>query len=99
LADELVDQRRIPAVVVLSDGADTASQRGYDQVRRSLKFDPDDKPVMVFTIGYGQMADRRVLQGIAQATQAKFYTGEPATILKVLEDNAAFFGRGEVPAR
>ena len=50
------DPRRIRAVVVLTDGADTAKQMTLEQLLGSLKFDAETRTTRVFTIGYGSDA-------------------------------------------
>jgi Ca-activated chloride channel family protein len=45
----------------------------------------------VFTIGFGDNADRRVLEQIADATGAKQYDSDLDTIREVYADIATFF--------
>lgn len=85
------DPNTIEALVVISDGADTSSKLAYEELMGKIQFDPDKQPIMIFTVGYGQEADNAKLEQISHKTQAKFYSGDPRTIRKVLVDNAAFF--------
>ena len=92
--EQAATREQIPAIVVLSDGEDNRSTITYEKMLERVKFDPDEKPFLVFTIGYGGETDDKKLEDLAKATQAKFYKGTPGTIRKVLEENAAFFGSG-----
>ena len=89
LADRHAD--RIAAIIVLTDGADTNSRMKLDQLLNEIRSDNELRTVKVFTIGYGSDADKKVLQSIANATQAKFYVGTPENIREVFRDVSTFF--------
>ncbi len=82
---------RISAIVVLTDGADTDSGLKLNQLLDEIRFDSEKRTIRVFTIGYGQDAQKDVLKKIADATQAKFYEGKPENIREVFKDISTFF--------
>ena len=85
----------ISAVVVLTDGEDTASATKLDallaKIRTSEESRGAGKTVRVFTIGYGGEANAKVLKDIADATDGKTYVGTPQNIREVFKDIATFF--------
>ena len=85
------DANRIAALVVLTDGEDTDSHTKLPALLDAIRFDGERRTVRVFTIAYGRDADTKVLQRIADATQAKSYTGTPENIRSVFRDIATFF--------
>ena len=82
---------RITALVVLTDGEDTDSRLKLPQLLNAIRFDGERRTIRIFTIAYGQDADTKVLQQIADATQAKSYQGTPENIRGVFRDIATFF--------
>ena len=56
-----------------------------------IKFDSEKNNVRIFTIGYGQGANKKVLQSISDATQAKSYEGTNENIDAVFKDISTFF--------
>jgi len=82
---------RISAIIVLTDGDDTASRMTYKDLIAEVKSDNERKNVRIFTIGYGSEANKDVLKGIADATQAKYYDGTPENIREVFKDISTFF--------
>ncbi len=83
--------RRILAIVVLSDGTDTDSRMGLEELLEKIRYDSETQPVRVFTIGYGRDAQSKVLEEIADATQAKYYEGDQENIRSVFKDISTFF--------
>ena len=81
----------ILAVVVLTDGDDTQSRLKLDQLLATLQAGEGERPIRVFTIGYGGEADQGVLKRIADQTDAKAYEGTPENIREVFKDIATFF--------
>ena len=53
--------------------------------------DNERNTIRVFTIGYGKDAVKDVLKSIADATQAKFYEGNPENIQSVFREISTFF--------
>jgi Ca-activated chloride channel family protein len=81
-----LESDRINAIILLSDGKneyppDTDLGSLVDQ----LDSESLDTSVRVFTIGYGEAADTKTLEAIAQASQGRHYdAGDPNTIGEVL---------------
>lgn len=90
-AEEAED--RIRAVVVLSDGEDTESDRAtlndviaaVEASRNSLN------PVIVIPVAYGSNADTRTLGSIARASNTTVQSGDPSNIGRVLEIIGSYF--------
>jgi Ca-activated chloride channel family protein len=84
---------RIDAVVVLSDGADNASSTGLDALLEELArvSGSEGEEVRVFTIAYGEGAEREVLERIADAGAGRAYEGDPETIEEVYIQISSFF--------
>jgi Ca-activated chloride channel family protein len=92
--DALEDDTRINAVVVLSDGADTAStQNELSDVLGKLRArgNGEGRQVRIFTIAYGSDANGDVLDKIAVASGGNSYSGDPKTIEKVYLQISSFF--------
>jgi len=89
------DADRIRAVLLLSDGEDTQSQRyGLEDVERVIGETRNAlNPVIVVPIGYGTLSDAliRVLQRIANASNTTWQSGDPSNITRVLELISSFF--------
>jgi Ca-activated chloride channel family protein len=82
---------RISAVVVLTDGEDTDSKMQLPELLQRIRLDSEKRPIRVFTIGYGKDAQKSVLQAIADATQARFFSGTQKNIETVFKDISTFF--------
>jgi uncharacterized protein YegL len=78
------------ALVVLTDGEDTAS-RTY-QFNDNLIQAATVNGTTVFTIAYGSGADERTLQSIADQANGNFYKGDEASIAAIYEEMSAAFG-------
>jgi Ca-activated chloride channel family protein len=74
---------RLYGVVVLSDGRDTASKMSKDELLACLPTGEDVEGIKVFTIAYGNDADKDLLEEIASRTNGKAFSGDPATIDQV----------------
>jgi Ca-activated chloride channel family protein len=82
----------ISAIVVLTDGEDTANSTTLEQLLGRLRQGGEgESAIRVFTIAYGSDARQDVLQKIAQQTKAKFYPGKPENIRAVFKEIATFF--------
>ena len=81
--DEGTGEERLYGVVVLSDGEDTNSEATESDMLRCLPSGEDVEGVKVFTIAYGEDADQDLLLRIANRTNGKAYSGDPATIEEV----------------
>ncbi len=83
---------KISAIVVLTDGADTDSHYvTLQKLLDNIRFDNEKKTIRVFTIAYGADAKSDILKSIADATQAKSYTGTPENIQTVFKEISTFF--------
>jgi Ca-activated chloride channel family protein len=82
---------RIHAVVLMTDGRDEHSVVGLDELRAKLGAGEREGTVKVFTISYGERAERKVLADIAEAAQGRAATGDAANIVAVYREMGAFF--------
>ncbi len=82
-ASEAAGDKRLYGIVALSDGKDTASQKTVNDMFNCLPSGEDVAGVKVFTIAYGDDADRDLLLRIANRTNGKTFSGDPETIEKV----------------
>ena len=91
--EKLRDESRINAIVVLSDGQDTASFIKLNGLLDRLEHagGRESDRVRVFTIAYGSDADSSVLEKIANAGGGKAYTGDPDEIEAVYLQISSFF--------
>ena len=86
------DPTHIRAVVVLTDGEDTASNTPLDAVVREIgNTSEGGNAIKVFTIAFGSDANTDVLKQIAEATGAKMYEATPETIKAIYTEIATFF--------
>jgi Ca-activated chloride channel family protein len=80
------------AIVVLTDGMDTASTRyRFDQDLMETAAAHD---TTVFTIAYGDDADENILSELALGTNGNFYQGDEASIAAIYQEMSAAFGGG-----
>jgi len=93
LVRSLKDDSRINAVVLLTDGQDTASSAKPKQVVAELRRQSgvEGGDVRVFTIAYGSDADRIGLAAIAAASNGQGYEGKPEDIERVYRSISSFF--------
>jgi Ca-activated chloride channel family protein len=91
MAKKSVNEKKITAIVVLTDGADTDSKMSLANLISKIKVDNESHTIRVFTIAYGHDANQDVLKQIADATQAKSYIGTPQNIRSVFKDISTFF--------
>ncbi|MCW1924382.1 VWA domain-containing protein [Luteolibacter arcticus] len=91
LASATQNRDKISAIVVLTDGADTHSSIQLERLLNEIRSDNETKTIRVFTIGYDAGGQSDVLKKIADATQAKFYEGNPKNIREVFKDISTFF--------
>ena len=82
---------RISAIVVLSDGADTANRLTLQDLLPQIRSGSETRDIRVFTIGYGQDAKEDVLGQISDATRAKYFKGTPENIREVFKEISTFF--------
>ncbi|MFN8565526.1 MAG: extracellular solute-binding protein [Anaerolineae bacterium] len=83
----------IRAIVLLSDGADTGDQ-GYslnDAISAVEASSGDLNPVILIPVAYGADADINALNSLARASNAKVQSGDPQSILGVLQIISSYF--------
>lgn len=86
------DPAHIRAIVVLSDGEDTASTLTLSELLAVIGSDSESgTATKIFTIAFGKDASRDVLRQIAETTGAKMYESDPKTISTVYGEIATFF--------
>lgn len=83
---------RIRAIVLLSDGADTASTRQIRDAKDVIEARRGDlNPVIVIPVAYGADADIQVLNSIARSSATKVQSGDPSNISALLELISSYF--------
>jgi Ca-activated chloride channel family protein len=83
---------RITAVVALSDGHDQDSRLSLEGLLQRVGYRAEaGEGVRIFTIAYGDDADAKVLERIADATRGHAYRGGTGNIEAVFRDIATFF--------
>jgi len=83
---------RIRAIVLLSDGQDTASSSSLNQVLAKItEARTGRSPVLIIPVAYGSDADIAALNSIAQASATKVQSGDPKDIQKLLEIISSYF--------
>ncbi len=82
----------IRAILLLSDGKDTASKATLGDVVEKLQASQtSDTPILVIPIAYGGDADISALNAIARASSTRVQTGETDDIDKLLEVVSSYF--------
>lgn len=83
---------RIRAIVLLSDGDDTASTATLNDVLSKITAARTGRnPILVIPVAYGSDADISALNSIAQASATKVQSGDPKDIQKLLEIISSYF--------
>ena len=87
------DDNRIRAIVLLSDGADTGnSGTSLNDAVTALEASRSDlNPVILIPVAYGSDADINALNALARASNTKVQSGDPQSILGVLEIISSYF--------
>ena len=87
------DSEHINAVVLLTDGQDTASNSSAQQVIEQLRAEGDSETggVRVFTIAYGSDAKAAELSAFAAASGGKGFTASTTDIEQVYRSISSFF--------
>ena len=90
--DTRSDSTRIQAILLLSDGQDTASKTRINDVVREINLARNGRtPVLVIPIAYGKDADVNSLSAMARASDTKVQSGDPQGIRKLLEIIGSYF--------
>ncbi len=85
------DPDRINAIVLMSDGLDTASRTSERKLLRELERTVSEVPIRIFTIAYGDDADRDLLQQIAETTEGRMVEGTPENIRRIYIILSSYF--------
>lgn len=78
--DEAKGEKRLYGIVLLSDGADTASKNSQNQMFNCLPSGETVGGIKIFTIAYGSDADKDLMARIATRTNGKTFDGKPENI-------------------
>lgn len=90
--DNVIEQNRIRAIVLLSDGEDTASTSSLNDVLAAIdRGRSGDNPILIIPVAYGANADIATLNAIARASATRVQSGDPEDILEVLEIISSYF--------
>jgi Ca-activated chloride channel family protein len=83
-AHEAAGEKRLYGIVVLTDGLNQGGATTQEQMFNTcLPTGEDVEGVKVFTIAYGNDADKDLLKQIAERTNGKTFSGDPETIEQV----------------
>jgi Ca-activated chloride channel homolog len=86
------EQRRINAVVVLSDGHDTSSKRTLESVELAIEAHRQKRnPIIVLPVAYGEDSDSDTLDAIAEKSATLTQEGQPTNIQEIFEKIGSFF--------
>jgi Ca-activated chloride channel family protein len=86
------ESERIRAIVLLSDGQDTASRESLNAMVNAINAQRQDKnPILIVPVAYGQDADINALNAIARASSTRVQSGDPNNIQGVLEIISCYF--------
>ncbi len=87
------DPKHIRSIVILSDGQDTASEKTLNDVLAVIGTGnlEGGNAIKMFTIAFGDDADKDILKQIAEATGGKQYDSTPENINKIYSEIATFF--------
>jgi Ca-activated chloride channel family protein len=88
--EDLGDTERINAVVVMTDGRENNSYISLRNLVEELRQD-SRVPVVVFCIAYGDDADLRTLEIIAESTGGQVREGDPETIRDLYKILSTYF--------
>ncbi|MFZ5878323.1 MAG: extracellular solute-binding protein [Chloroflexota bacterium] len=87
------DPSHIRAIIVLSDGQDTVSTASLAEVVERIQASESEggNAIKVFTIAFGDDADKSILEAIANPSGGRQYDSSPETIQKIYDEIATFF--------
>lgn len=87
LEADIEDRNRINAIVLLSDGADTAQTSTFEDVKNDF----NETDISIFPIAYGEDAEKEVLQELADFSRTLLISGGTGDINKVFENLSRYF--------
>ncbi len=83
---------RIQAILLLSDGQDTANQATLNQAVRAIEEARNSRtPILVIPVAYGRDADVGALNTIGRASDTKVQPGDPENIKRLLDVLGSYF--------
>jgi Ca-activated chloride channel homolog len=87
------EPERINAIVAMTDGKENASDVSLNQLVREIQQgNQGPVKVVIFNIAYGQDADLKAMQAIADASGGQVRTGTPDTIRNLYKILSSYFG-------
>jgi len=87
--EDRVDDNRIQAIVVLSDGQDTSSAHALRDVTSLAR--GERNPILIFPVAYGNDADINALNNIARFSSTKVLSGDPSGIEELFRLISSYF--------
>ncbi len=92
-APENYDEQRINAIVLMTDGLDTASTHYsvHSLMEEIERVSASGRSVRIFTIAYGSDADRDLLERLAEATEGRMVEGTPENIRRLYVILSSYF--------
>jgi Ca-activated chloride channel family protein len=93
MGDDTSSDNRIRAIVLLSDGADTGdSGTSLNNAISAIEASSEDlNPIILIPVAYGSDADINALNALARASNTKVQSGDPQSILGVLQIISSYF--------
>ena len=90
---QALPSKHIKAIVLLTDGQDTSSQRSLKQLLSQITPSAENagEGIKIYTIAYGNDADVSALTQIASTTGGQEYAGNPQNIRQVYLQISEFF--------
>jgi Ca-activated chloride channel family protein len=87
--DELppAEDDRIQAIVLLSDGEDTASSATLEQIQQEF----EESGISIFPVAYGQDADEKTLQDIVDFSRTILVKGSSGDIGQIFDNLSRYF--------
>jgi Ca-activated chloride channel family protein len=80
-------EERIKAIVLLSDGQDTASTIGFEQLRSEF----EESSISIFPVAYGADADESELQRIVDFSRTILVKGSSGDIGQIFDNLSRYF--------
>jgi Ca-activated chloride channel family protein len=82
---------RLYGIVLLSDGKDTSSKKGLNDLKDLMKDTEAADGTRLFTVAYGDDADGDLLKQLADRSNARFLKGNTENIDKIYHQISAYF--------
>ena len=89
---QLNDSERINAIVAMTDGKENHSSIGLDELARKMQEGNErGVPIVVFCIAYGDDAEYRTLEALAEATDGQVRKGDLESIRELYKILSTYF--------